>query len=551
MKRFFIVLLLSVMICFCDRTLRLDDHTIAIVGNHVITFDAYKERYLDFLYLSLMKDNWVTRRQIAQNMINEILLKYYDDNSALESNAPYQKDRLWSANQMLLGFLKDQEVYAKIEVGEAEIRRAFQYSNEQIAARHLYATTEEEALRLYNALQEGADFEQLAYDVFTDSTLKNNGGFIGYFSWGDMDPSFEETAFGLAVGEISKPVKTARGYSIIKLEDRIPHPLLTETEYQNKRSHFERLLRISRKKKYENQFLARFFDEKNLIFFDTGLDVLWEYLRPMGQQSEKLADMKTEVLRYNDKRYSVSDLIHKTSQVPDYHLNQIHSKSALKTLLKGLLIQEKLLEHAYSLGYDRHPEVVKATQNADNNLFIKYKRCAIAEKAEIPDSLLRAYYREHIDDFSKPPLINVHEMLLDNQQQALRIKGQLLSGSNFADLARQHSLRPRSAARGGEMGLSAIGQFGSLADRLWDAPLNQIIGPIEIQGLWGIFKVTEKIDAQPREYKEVISAVARQYKKDHEASLVFNYLVGLNKKVDIQVNEELIRWFYIDDPIFN
>jgi foldase protein PrsA len=164
---------------------------------------------------------------------------------------------------------------------------------------------------------------------------------------------------------------------------------------------------------------------------------------------------------------------------------------------------------------------------------------------------LRTYYREHIDDFSKPPMINVHEILLDNQQHALRIKGQLLSGSNFADLARQHSLRPWSAARGGEMGLSAISQFGSLADRLWDAPLNEIIGPIEIQGLWGTFKITEKIDAQPREYEEVIGAVARQYKKDHQASIVFNYLVGLNRKVDIQVNEELIRWFYFDDPIFN
>jgi len=550
MKRFSILLLLIVIILSCDRTLHLDDQTIAIVGKHVITFDAYKERYLDFLYLSLMKDNLVTRRQIAQNMINEILLKHYDDNSALENDAHYHKDRRWSANQMLLGFLKDQEVYAKIEVEEAEIRRAFQYSNEQIAARHLYATTEEEALRLYNALQQGAHFEQLAYDVFTDSTLKNNGGFIGYFTWGDMDPSFEETAFRLAVGEISRPVKTAQGYSIIKLEDRIPHPLLTETEYQNKRSQFERLVRISKKKKYENQYLTRFFDEQNLVFSDYGIDVLWERLRKVNQQSET-TDLKAEVLRYGNRSYSISDLIQKTDQIPDYHLHLINSKSALKTVLKGLLIQEKFLEQAYDLRYDRHPEVIKATQNADNNLFIKYKRRKIAENTDIPDSLLRVYYREHIDDFSKPPRINVHEILLDNQQQALRIKGQLLSGSDFAYLAQQYSLRPWSAARGGEMGLSEIRQFGSLADRLWNAPLNQIIGPIEIQGLWGIFKVTEKIDAQPREYEDAIGAVTRQYKKDHEASIVFNYLVGLNRIVDIQVNEELIRWFYFDDPILN
>ena len=159
-------------------------------------------------------------KQFSENVINEILLYYYDSNENILKDSKYLKELEEIRVRTILAYLKDQEVYAKITVTEQEVREAFSRVNEEIAARHLFAKTEDEANNLYELVKMGVDFELLAKQVFTDSVLKNNGGYLGYFTWGDMDPSFEDAAYSMKVGEISPPVKTDYGYSIIKLEDQ-------------------------------------------------------------------------------------------------------------------------------------------------------------------------------------------------------------------------------------------------------------------------------------------------------------------------------------------
>ena len=192
-----------------------DNVSIVTVGQHKIYKDQFADRYIDYLLATGIKDNIVVREAILDNMINEILLYYYDDNEALFSDVEYKKELAWVEKQSVLAYLKDQEVYAKINVSEKEVRQAFARVNEKIAASHLYAPTLEEAENLYKLLEIGVDWDNIAAQVFTDSTLRNNGGYLGYFTWGDMDPAFEDAAYSLKIGEISKPIKTSNKGNII------------------------------------------------------------------------------------------------------------------------------------------------------------------------------------------------------------------------------------------------------------------------------------------------------------------------------------------------
>lgn len=64
-----------------------------------------------------------------------------------------------------------------------------------------------------------ADFAVLAKEYSQDPSSSANGGDLGFFEKGRMVPEFEEVAFKLKKGEVSKPVKTVYGYHIIKVTD--------------------------------------------------------------------------------------------------------------------------------------------------------------------------------------------------------------------------------------------------------------------------------------------------------------------------------------------
>jgi peptidyl-prolyl cis-trans isomerase C len=85
----------------------------------------------------------------------------------------------------------------------------------KIKARHILVKQEFEAEDILKSLQAGKTFEELAQD-FSMCPSKNEGGDLGEFGKGMMVQSFEEAAFALKVGEVSKPVRTQFGFHLIQ-----------------------------------------------------------------------------------------------------------------------------------------------------------------------------------------------------------------------------------------------------------------------------------------------------------------------------------------------
>lgn len=74
-----------------------------------------------------------------------------------------------------------------------------------------------EAMKVYNELIGGANFENLAMTKSGDKGSAVKGGDLGWFGKGNMVKEFEAAVFGGAVGQVLKPIKTQFGYHIIKV----------------------------------------------------------------------------------------------------------------------------------------------------------------------------------------------------------------------------------------------------------------------------------------------------------------------------------------------
>ena len=131
------------------------------------------------------------------------------------------------------------EVRSKVHVGESEMRDYYSANlskyteDESYNARHIFFKTGEKvstdevqrskatALAVLKDAKGGKDFAELAKKFSEDPAARKDGGDLGSFKKGDMQPELEKAIIALKPGEVSELVSTPIGFHIIKLEARI------------------------------------------------------------------------------------------------------------------------------------------------------------------------------------------------------------------------------------------------------------------------------------------------------------------------------------------
>ncbi len=88
----------------------------------------------------------------------------------------------------------------------------------QLHASHILVKTEQEANALLYDVTHGKSFEDTARAHSLCPSGKK-GGDLGWFGRGQMVMEFEDAAFALKPGDISRPVKTQFGWHLIKLTE--------------------------------------------------------------------------------------------------------------------------------------------------------------------------------------------------------------------------------------------------------------------------------------------------------------------------------------------
>ncbi|WML57238.1 peptidylprolyl isomerase [Neobacillus sp. PS2-9] len=141
---------------------------------------------------------------------------------------------------MKLGMMQEKAAMKDVKVTEKELKDYYDSYQPEIKARHILVADEKTANEVKKKLDGGAKFEDVAKEYSTDTASAQNGGDLGWFGTGKMDPDFEKAAYALKVNEISAPVKSQFGYHIIQLTDKKEkksfEDMKKEIEYQVKSS---------------------------------------------------------------------------------------------------------------------------------------------------------------------------------------------------------------------------------------------------------------------------------------------------------------------------
>ena len=183
-------------------------------------------------------------RQMVDNQINHQISVYGSESALREElrKAGLSMSELRKfydemiREQRLKEMIIQNEITSRIHITEAEIEEYYEDNLHELPLRpesiELGMIRKEivpsertkrrilgEINRIYDLIREGDDFSDLARE-HSDCPSSVNGGDLGFFARGTMIKEFEDVAFDLKPGEISKIVETHFGYHIIKMEER-------------------------------------------------------------------------------------------------------------------------------------------------------------------------------------------------------------------------------------------------------------------------------------------------------------------------------------------
>lgn len=142
--------------------------------------------------------------------------------------------------QMLVSRVQQQEIIGRVSITDDEAKAYYESNRQEFSTPASLMFREiliavpttpqgvnvaadeaarEKAAAVRTRLTAGEPFPRLAAEE-SDAGSKANGGLIGPISEDELAPALKAIVDGLKVGEVSEPLRVARGYQLLKLESR-------------------------------------------------------------------------------------------------------------------------------------------------------------------------------------------------------------------------------------------------------------------------------------------------------------------------------------------
>ena len=249
---------------------------------------------------------------------------------------------------------------------------------------------------LYQLLQNGADFSEVAKAHSDDQMTADNGGLMEPFGAGRMIPTFEIAAYNLKHdGDISKPFKSRFGYHIIKRVSRtgIGEKADVAEDLKKKIQRDERF-NIARerqleayKKKFSYVEFPDRFEPLTKLVDSTLLEGKWKY-------SGLSKSMNKTLFMLQDQEYTADDFLKFVAQ-NQVRQRGITPKAALEQMYEKFK-ERSILEYGISKVDEDYPMLKQ--EYHDGILMFALMDDQVWSKAIKDTAGLEAYYAQHKSD---------------------------------------------------------------------------------------------------------------------------------------------------------
>lgn len=194
--------------------------------------DKLKDNILEKLIVDELINQEIDKKKIA--IEDEEVNKLYEQ-TIKDMGGKEQYEQFLKQQNITDDFIKDsikkdykqqkleESFYKDNKITDEEIKEFYDSNKDKLikySLSQIMADNEDDAKKLYDRLQAGEDFAELAKKESSDTYSASNGGKMGEVQASSMPEEFLNAVSSTEIGSYSKVFKSDMGYHIVKVEDK-------------------------------------------------------------------------------------------------------------------------------------------------------------------------------------------------------------------------------------------------------------------------------------------------------------------------------------------
>ncbi len=468
--------------------------------------------------------------------------------------AGYEKEKwfveFWDRfkGQYLVAAMENEYIVKKVSVTEQEAKDYFAKMHNEYTLSQILVANEDESRAIREQLGGGADFAELArkYSLGREA---GEGGLLGTSTIGTMFFWIEEALANAKEEDITQPLQTPTGWSILKVH-RI-RKITPEKDLQYARKKVEadkqKKMLAQMKQKIEKDIGLMIYPEAvNVVYNNLPPDIAMEDIvtykvtrdnAPKLEIPEQYQDML--LAQYADGSYRLKDYmkIFDEMGLPERPSRRLGKEAIVESIHRRIWDGALPVYAEKQLKIQDIPEVAKGLQaKKEMMLTWKFYEDQVKNEVVVSDLEVQDYYNARQAEISSPERRAYSIILVSDKAKADQAAALARKGEDFTKLAKKFSEDPDAIQTGGGTGLVQKGNFPDYDQIAFSLAPGQVSDPFQAPRGWAVVKVQQIEAPQPMPYASAAPVLRQRMQEDRAEKLLKEKLVKWRKDFEIKIN---------------
>ena len=269
---------------------------------------------------------------------------------------------------------------------------------------------------------------------------------------------------------------------------------------------------------------------------EPGLRLLLEKGQPLAALELTPEEERTPLFKFAGGQVPLGELL---DQLKNRNINAAADSAALVQLAERFLLQPYIFAAAarHEEMIDREALTAVRQSLREEVVLSQLRQQKVVASITIAPEAIRRYYDEQTQHFHRRDQIDVAEVLVETEEEALAVRRQIEAGADIAAIAQKRSKRRGARARGGVFPME---KTSDLVPHILAAQPGELVGPVQVHDGFSVFEIVRRQPGERMPFAQVRRQIGDILRRAAERERFQAYIETLRQQYadQIQVDQK-------------